>query len=309
MSIVPIKVSLTEDGIKLSRFLPRRFPGANMVLVRRLCRSGEIRVNSKRCEPGAVLRAGDLVRVPPAIANAAEIRTAPAEPAKFSLEDLEKLRQTIIHDDADIVVFNKPAGLAVQGGAVAHCGGSIKKSLDKMAAALFPNDTISLVHRLDMETSGAIVVAKSHAAATTLARDFQSREVKKEYVAALSGGVKPKTGLINEPIDDKKAITRYEVLGGLKNALSFVRFFPETGRKHQLRKHSAFALNAPIVGDELYGSRKIDAKLAQIIAPGKLHLVARRISFFHPRTGKSLTISAAVPEWMKGPADLCGIEL
>jgi 23S rRNA pseudouridine955/2504/2580 synthase len=303
MSIVPIKVSATEDGIKLSRFLSRHYPNANLILIRRLCRSGEIRVNSKRVEPGAMLRAGDLVRVPPALIEIRDTRYEIRPAAKFSLEDLEKLRQTIIYNDDDLVVFNKPAGLAVQG------GGGIKKSLDKMAAALFPNDTISLVHRLDMETSGAIVVAKSVAAAQRLARDFQTRDVHKTYIAALAGGVRPTAGTITEPIDDKKAATRYEVLGELKNALTFVRFTPETGRKHQLRKHSAFALKAPIIGDALYGRRQTDAKLRAVITPGRLHLVARRISFRHPRTGKNLTISAPVPEWMKGPADLCGIEL
>ncbi|MDR1071083.1 MAG: RluA family pseudouridine synthase [Rickettsiales bacterium] len=297
--IAPVKVSATEEGTRLHRFLLRQCPFGNMILVRRLCRRGEIRINSKRCDENAILKSGDLVRVPPVMQKRGP---EPAKPG-FSLSDLEKLRQRIVHNDEDVVVFDKPAGLAAQG------GGGIKKSLDKMAAALFPNDTVLLVHRLDKETSGIIVVAKNHAAAQKLARDFQTRDVKKTYIALLSGGVRPKKGIIDEPLDGKKAVTRYDVLGELKAYLSFVRFSPETGRKHQLRLHSANALGAPIVGDGIYGSRVVDGKLKTILAPNHLYLFASKITFRHPRTGKLLTISAAVPEWMKSVADLCDVEL
>ncbi|MDR3208699.1 MAG: RluA family pseudouridine synthase [Rickettsiales bacterium] len=297
--IAPIKVSATEDGTRLYRFLLRHYPGSNMILVRRLCRSGEIRVNSKRCGENATLKSGDLVRVPPVIQNR---RTETARTG-FSLADLEKLRQRIIHDDEDVVVFDKPAGMAAQG------GGGIRKPLDKMAAALFPNDTVLLVHRLDKETSGIIVVAKNHAAAQKLARDFQTKDVKKTYIALLAGGVRPKKGIIDEPVDGKKAVTRYDVLGELKDYLSFVRFSPETGRKHQLRVHSAGALGAPIVGDDVYGSRRLDGKLKTVLSPNRLHLFASKITFRHPKTGKLLTISAAVPEWLRSVADLCDVRL
>ena len=302
----PVKVSATEDGIRLHRYFGRHYPTTNLLLVRKLCRSGEIRINSKRCREGDILKAGDLVRVPPFAQNRPEAKTPGDAEDGFSMSDLEKLRQCIIHDDNDIVVFDKPAGLAVQGGS------GIKKSLDKMAAALFPLDTVLLVHRLDKETSGIMVVAKNQIAAQKLAKAFQTKEVAKEYVAVLSGGVKGGGGgggEIDSPVDEKKAVTKYEVLGGLKNNLTFVRFRPETGRKHQLRVHSKEALGAPIIGDDLYGGRKFDGKLKAILSPSHLYLVANKITFRHPRTGKLLTIKVAVPEWMRQVAELCEIEL
>jgi 23S rRNA pseudouridine955/2504/2580 synthase len=272
-----------------------------MILIRKLCRSGEIRINSKRCNENAVLKTGDLVRIPPAVIESRKSGYEPRQ-VNFSLAELEKLRKAIIHNDDDIVVFNKPAGLAVQG------GNGIKKSLDKMAAALFPNDTVLLVHRLDKETSGIIIVAKNQKAAQKMAKDFQSRDIHKTYIALLSGGVSPKKGTISEPIGGKRAVTNYQVFGELKNTLTFVRFSPLTGRKHQLRIHSAFALGAPIVGDDLYGGRAFDSKLKTLLSAHHLHLFASKIVFRHPRSGKTLTISAEMPEWMRGVAELCEVK-
>jgi 23S rRNA pseudouridine955/2504/2580 synthase len=271
-----------------------------MLATRKLCRSGEIRVNSKRCTEKDILKSGDLIRVPPIFA----LHDAPRapSPSSFTLADLEFLRQRIIHNDDDIAVFNKPAGMAVQG------GNGIRKSLDKMAAALFPNDSVLLVHRLDKETSGVIVVAKNQNAAQRLASEFQSKKIRKEYIAVLSGGVSPIQGIIDDPIDGKNATTEYRVLGGLKKVLSFVRFIPMTGRKHQLRKHSAFVLNAPIVGDDLYGSRRLDGRLKTFLSAGRLYLFAEKITFSHPKTGKLLTISAVMPEWIASVAKLCEID-
>jgi len=298
---IPVKVSATENGIKLYRWLGRHYADANMMLTRRLCRNGEIRINSKRCGPDAVLRAGDMVRIPPALANR---RPGPAtEGGGYSLAELEKLRRAIIHDDDDIVVFDKPAGLAAQGGR------AVRRSLDKMAVALFPNATPLLVHRLDRETSGIMVVAKNHAAAQKLSADFQTKRVKKTYVALLSGDVRMKKGVIDSPVDGKRAITKYEVAGGLKSLLTFVKFYPETGRKHQLRVHSAEALGAPIVGDDLYGGRRYDNKLQSLLSADHLYLLAWKITFTHPRSGKLMTIRAEMPEWMKGVAELCEIKL
>jgi 23S rRNA pseudouridine955/2504/2580 synthase len=274
------------------------------MLVRKLCRSGEIRVNSKRCAESDILKAGDLVRVPPIAQNRPDAKSKPDVPERgFSMSDLEKLRQCIVHDDDDIVVFDKPGGLAVQGGS------GIKKSLDKMAAAMFPNDTVLLVHRLDMETSGVMVVAKNQAAAQKLSRSFQTKEVIKEYIAVLAGNVAPKEGEIDSPVDGKRAVTRYKVMGGLKNSLTFVRFRPHTGRKHQLRVHSANVLKSPIVGDDLYGGRRFDGKLKAILSPNRLYLVADRITFNHPKTGKLLTVRISVPEWMRQVAELCEVDV
>ena len=307
----PVKVSATEDGIRLHRYFGRHYPNANMMLVRRLCRSGEIRINSKRCGEGDILKAGDLVRVPPIVqtseSNPCHSREGgnriPTPDFGFSMTDLEKLRNCIIHNDDDIVAFNKPAGLAAQG------GNGVKKSIDKMAAAMFPNDTVLLVHRLDRETSGVMIVAKTQVAAQKLSREFQTKEISKEYIAVLAGGVKGQKGEIDMVVDGKKAVTDYEVLGGLKNTLTFVRFRPLTGRKHQLRVHAANGLGSPIVGDDLYGGRAFDGKLKTILSPGHLYLFASKITFRHPANGKLLTIAAVMPEWMKQVAELCEIDI
>ena len=141
-----ITISESESGTRLLRWFVRHFPGMLQRDFYKLCRGGQIRINSSRRKGMEVLNTGDIVRVPPTMQSYKNVKKT-ENGEKFSLADLEKLRNCIIHDDADIVVFNKPAGLAVQGGT------GIKKSIDKMAIALFPYDKISLVHRIDKETS------------------------------------------------------------------------------------------------------------------------------------------------------------
>ncbi|MCL2737498.1 MAG: RluA family pseudouridine synthase, partial [Alphaproteobacteria bacterium] len=192
MSIEPVKVSPTEDGIRLVRWFARHYPRLSQIEFRKLCRTGQIRINAGRVRGNEVLYAGDVVRVPPAALARGDACAPKAESGRqFSMSDLERLRKRIIHDDADIVAFDKPAGLSVQGGT------GIKKSLDKMATALFPHDTILLVHRLDRETSGVIVLAKNQRAAQKLAEEFRSKTAGKEYLALLSGSPKQKRGTID----------------------------------------------------------------------------------------------------------------
>lgn len=308
-----IEVSKVEDGTRLLRWFLRHFPSMPQREFYRLCRGGQIRVNSKRVHGTEVLSAGDAVRIPPTIAGYAEVRQKKTESgAHFTLEDLEGLRKCIIHNDADVVVFNKPAGLAVQGGT------GIRKSVDKMAAALFPYDKISLVHRLDKETSGVLVVAKNQKAAQSLSAQFQSKTARKEYLALLSGDVSPKHGVIDnymlkgQVFDNPKrlnngagprpqrAVTEYSVLTCAAGCVSWVRFLPKTGRTHQLRLHSAQSLNAPIVGDALYGGRQIlDGPLASLLETNNLFLFAYKLTFQHPSTGRMMTLRATVPDFMQ----------
>lgn len=307
-----VNVSKTEDGTRLLRWFLRHFPSMPQREFYKLCRGGQIRVNSKRVRGTEVLGAGDAVRVPPTLAGYAGARVKKTESGdNFSLTDLEDLRKCIIHNDDDIVVFNKPAGLAVQGGT------GIRKSIDKMAAALFPYDKISLVHRLDRETSGILVVAKNQRAAQVLADAFQSKTAHKEYLALLNGVVKPNAGVIDNYVikgqvfdsptrlnngagqRPQRAITEYKVLGAASGCVSWVQFSPKTGRTHQLRLHSAFTLGAPIVGDALYGAnRKLDGVLQSVLATNNLFLFAYKITFQHPSTGKLMTLQATVPEFM-----------
>ncbi len=306
-----LEVSQVEDGMRLQRWFGRRFPSMPQREFFKLCRGGQIRVNSKRVKGQEILRIGDAVRIPPTIASYAQVREKKTESGEnFSLADLEVLRKAIIHNDKDIVAFNKPAGLAVQGGT------GIRKSVDKMAAALFPYDKISLVHRLDKETSGVLVVAKNQRAAQILANAFQEKTAHKEYLALLNGDVKPVRGVIDnymvkgQVLDEptrtnggtgqrpQRAITEYEVVSQAGN-LSWVRFSPKTGRTHQLRMHSAFSLGAPIVGDNVYGRvRDYDDALQSLLVTNNLFLFAHKITFQHPSTGRLMTLRATVPDFM-----------
>ena len=307
-----VQISKTEDGVRLLRWFLRKFPAMPQREFYKLCRGGQIRVNSSRAKGQEVLRSGDVVRVPPTLASYAVLPAKKTESGSvFSLADLEALRKCIIHNDEDIVVFNKPAGLAVQGGT------GIRKSIDKMAAALFPYDKISLVHRLDRETSGVLVVAKNQRAAQFLANEFQNKTAHKEYLALLNGDVYPLSGVIDnymvkgqvfdnaKRINDgtgqkpQRAITEYQVLSQAGGHLSWVLFSPKTGRTHQLRVHSALCLHAPIVGDILYGNnKKLDGALRSMLETNNLFLLAYRITFRHPSTGKMLTINAPIPDFM-----------
>lgn len=307
-----VNVSKVEDGTRLLRWFLRHFPSMPQREFYKLCRGGQIRVNSKRVRGTEVLGTGDVIRIPPTIMAYAEVRAKKTETGeKFSLTDLEMLRKCIIHNDEDIVVFNKPAGLAVQGGT------GIRKSVDKMAAALFPYDKIALVHRLDKETSGLLVVAKNQRAAQNLANQFQAKTAHKEYLALLNGDVNPRRGVIdnymlkgqvfdvpnrlNEGAGPRpqRAITEYSVLGSAAGHLSWVQFSPKTGRTHQLRLHSAFSLRAPIVGDGLYGGRQVaNGPLAAMLETNNLFLFAYKLTFQHPRTGRMMTLRAVVPDFM-----------
>lgn len=319
-----VTVSLVEDGTKLMRWFMRKFPAMPNRDFYKLCRGGQIRVNSARVDSNRVLRVGDVVRIPPTIAMYAKRENIKKTETGdvFSMTDLENLRKTIVYNDDDVVVFNKPAGLAVQGGS------GIRKSIDKMAAALFPYDKISLVHRLDMDTSGLLVVAKTQKAAQSLANAFQNKTARKEYLALLNGSVSPKQGVIDNYMvkgqvfdsperlnggtgqKPQRAITEYRVLSDAGNSVSWVLFSPRTGRTHQLRIHSAFSLNAPIVGDDLYGrNKKIDAGLETILATNKLFLFAYKITFHHPRTNKLVTVKAAVPDFMKSVMNFLEFQL
>ena len=305
-----VTISKTDDGTRLQRWFVRNYPSMPLREFYKLCRGGQIRVNSKRVHGREVLNADDVIRIPPTIAGFATRLHKSSAGDKFSLADLEELRKCIVHNDADIVVFNKPAGLAVQGGT------GVRKSIDKMAAALFPYDKISLVHRLDKETSGLLVVAKNQRAAQHLSAQFQNKDAHKEYLALLNGDVKPGRGVIDnymikgQVFDTpertnggagqraQRAVTNYQVLSSAGN-LSWVQFSPKTGRTHQLRLHSAISLGAPIVGDALYGARvQTDDALRSMLVTNNLFLFAYKLTFQHPSTGRMITLQASVPDFM-----------
>lgn len=316
-------VSRVEDGTRLLRWFGRHFPSMPNAEFHKLCRGGQIRLNSGRVRGTEILRSGDAIRIPPTISGYVTDNVKKSESGdKFSLSDLEQLRKCIIHSDDDIVVFDKPAGLAVQGGT------GIRKSIDKMAAALFPYANIALVHRLDRETSGVLVVAKSQRAAQSLATQFQSKVAHKEYLALLNGDVKKSHGVIDnymtrDQVFDsptrinnaaggrpQRAITEYQVLGVASGCVSWVLFKPKTGRTHQLRVHSALCLNAPIVGDDIYGrGKKMSGPINAMLTTNNLHLLAYRLTFRHPAKNKVVSFKARVPDFMQPVMKLFELQL
>ena len=306
-----ITISHVDEGTRILRWFLRVFPGLPQRDFYKLCRGGQIRINSSRVRGTEILRAGDVVRVPPTMQSYKNVPKKDESGEQFSLSDLENLRNCIIHSDSDVVVFNKPAGLAVQGGT------GIKKSIDKMAAVLFPYDKISLVHRIDKETSGILVVAKNQRAAQELSKQFQNKTAHKEYVALLNGSLIRSHGVLEnyiakgvvyENLSDvpdnvrvQRAITEYRVLGTAHGLLTWVWFSPKTGRTHQLRLHSAYSFGAPIVGDDLYGTVRGDdlGMLNSLLTSKNLFLFAYKITFVHPSTHKTITLVAELPDFMQ----------
>jgi 23S rRNA pseudouridine955/2504/2580 synthase len=247
-----MKVTIQNDRIKLSVWLKKNYPGLDRSHMQKLCRIGEIRIAGRRCTPAAALVAGDELKLPPYIV---EYKTATVHLPKVAKEDIELVRSLVLRETSEYIAINKPSGIASQG------GNKQKRHMDVIANAAWPEyeGNLRLVHRLDLETSGVLLLAKGYDAARRLSDLFTSREVEKAYVALLYGSLHEKEGEVNGPVleDDKpkSARTYYKVLDESLNLASLVRFVPETGRKHQLRLH-ARSLGHPMIGDVKYSPRR-----------------------------------------------------
>lgn len=281
--------------MRLDRWFKAHFPALGHGELEKLLRKGNIRVNGARAKANRRLDAGETVRVPPLGDKAA----GPKPHAPANREDAETLKRMTIYEDAEILALNKPFGLAVQGGM------KTGRHIDGMLAALEKNgERPRLVHRLDRDTGGLLLLAKTRAAAARLGAELQRRDVEKTYWALVAGVLKMRQGTIDLAIakrmvregervvaaegeDAKKAVTDYQVIDEATPAAAFLALRPRTGRTHQLRVHCA-AMGTPIVGDGKYGG-----KAAQIdgVAP-KMHLFCRSMSFAHPKTGKRMTLTA-----------------
>ncbi|QHQ33827.1 RluA family pseudouridine synthase [Algicella marina] len=320
-------LKVDDDGIdqRLDRWLRKRFPHVGQGMIERACRKGEIRVDGKRVKTSARLEEGQMVRVPP-LPDAAVQAEAKARRPNVSDSDAKMIRGAVIFKDDHIIALNKPPGLAVQGGS------GQTRHVDGLSAALaFELDSPpKLVHRLDKDTSGLLILARTGRAAAGLAKAFQSRETKKIYWAVVAGVPRPsegtvQTGLVKAPghgphgagekmvsvhpseIGDvpgaKRATSDYKLISAAARRAAWVALSPITGRTHQLRVHMA-EIGTPIVGDGKYGTNSQTnegdgwgAQLGGDISR-KLHLHARTLILKHPVTGKILTLTAALPEHM-----------
>ena len=313
-----LTVEADEAGMRIDRFLTARFPQLPFTRVQSIVRKGELRVDGKRAKPNDRLEPGMTVRVPPLRLDQPTER--PRNAAREA-SDADFLRSLILYEDAEMMVLNKPFGLAVQGGS-----GTVRH-VDGLLDALTGPDGQKprLVHRLDKDTAGCLIIAKTRLAASTLAKSFRSRAARKIYWALTAGVPKVRQGRIStylakeEPTDAdarmrvarhgeegaSHALTYYAMVDQAAQKLSWLSFKPVTGRTHQLRAHAAH-IGHPIVGDPKYFS------VENWELPGgiqnRLHLLARRIVIPHPRTGRPVDVSAPLPPHMAQSWNLLGFD-
>jgi 23S rRNA pseudouridine955/2504/2580 synthase len=299
-----VAVDENEGEVRLDRWFRRRFPELSHGRLEKLLRKGQVRVDGAKVKAGHRLRPGQMVRVPP-LDGPAPVR-GPAlkrREDKVSEQDAKELRQRILHRDAAVLAINKPAGLAVQGGS------GTKRHIDGMLPALQFDATERprLVHRLDRDTTGVLVLARHARAAAALASVFRDRSTEKLYWAIVSGVPAETRGQINLPLakspgpdgervrvdrkGGKQAVTDFAVIEQIGGQAAWLALWPRTGRTHQLRAHCA-AIGTPILGDGKYGG--IDATLPGMDLGAGLHLHARAITLPHP-DGGTLSVEAPIP--------------
>jgi len=313
-----VTVTPDENGMRVDRFFEARFPGLSFSHIQRIIRKGEVRLNGKRTQPKSRLEAGQAVRIPPLKLDAPK----PHDDAPQAQKDRAFIKSITLFEDADVLVLNKPMGLAVQGGS------GTSQHIDGMLGALrgpgVDAQRPRLVHRLDKDTAGCLLVAKTRFAAAALAKTFRTRSARKIYWALVVGVPKPKQGRVSTYLakqeqeedsymriakhgekDAVHAVTYYAVVETAAQKLAWISLKPVTGRTHQLRAHMAHVGN-PIIGDQKYFN------IENWELPGgmqnKLHLLARRIVVPHPRGG-TIDVSAPLPPHMAQSWNLLGFDV
>ncbi len=319
-------VSDDDDGIRMDRWFKRNLPQIGFATVSRWARTGQVRADGKRVKPEDRLTAGQVLRVPPGgeTPKSAGKRERPA----LSPEDIAEARAMVIRETASAIVLNKPPGLATQGGS------KTTRHVDGLLDAFIPEEGMPnagvrprLVHRLDKDTSGVLLIARTPGAAASFSKRFAGRSARKVYWALIMGRPDVSEGTIDAPLakqpgsggekmhvdeeNGQPAKTRYRVIDRVSDRASWVELEPLTGRTHQLRVHMA-AIGHPIVGDGKYGGR--DAFLTGAISR-KMHLHARRLIIAEPSNtaskgtaGGKLDVTAELPEHFAATLEALGFD-
>jgi 23S rRNA pseudouridine955/2504/2580 synthase len=315
-----LRVAKDEDGLRLDRWFKIHFPELTYGRLQKLLRSGNIRVASSRARSNTRLEAGQEIRVPRSVREPEALPPSVKPPPGLSKADRLFIESLILYEDEHVVVLNKPFGIAVQGGT------GTKRHLDGILAGM--EDRFGgrprLVHRLDRDTTGVLLVAKTRDAAARLGRVFQTRSAAKTYWALVKGVPRPAQGKVeaalvkaSSPEGDRvrkaqpgeqdramHATTHYSVIERVANKAAWVSLKPVTGRQHQLRAHMEL-IGHPIVGDNKYEG---DIELSDGEIASKLHLHARRLVLPHPYGKGKIDVTAPLPEHMLATWALLGLD-
>ncbi|MBX3520657.1 MAG: RluA family pseudouridine synthase [Xanthobacteraceae bacterium] len=331
MPVQTRKVKSDEEGMRLDRWFKAHFPELAFGHLQKLLRTGQVRVDGARAKTNTRLEPGMAVRVPPLAREKGESESsvdiaragAPAKPPSKmgdAKADAAFLKSITLYEDREVMVLNKPYGLAVQGGS------GTTRHIDGMLEALRGKDGQKprLVHRIDKDTSGILLIAKTRLAAATLAKTFRSRSARKIYWALVAGVPKPRQGRISTYLakgageggelmrvakhgedEASHAVTYYAVIDHAAHKLAWISLKPVTGRTHQLRAHTSH-IGHPIVGDPKYFS------IENWELPGgmqnRLHLLARRLVIPHPKGEGVIDVSAPLPPHMQQSWNLLGFD-
>lgn len=311
MSVQTITVNQDEDGLRVDRWFSKHFPQVPHGMLQKWLRKGHVRLDGKRVKANDRIAEGQSMRIPPM----PDMKRDDKPQARLSKNDKDLIKSMIMYQDDTILVLNKPDGLAVQGGT------KTKQHIDHLLGTFQDQDgeKPKLVHRLDKDTSGLLLVARTRKAAQHLGRQFKEHTIRKYYWALTVGVPEERDGEIIAPLakgvgdgkervfvngeDGQFAKTLYSVLDHASNKAAWLALWPRTGRTHQLRAHTAF-MGCPILGDGKYGGS--DAKMENL--PMKMHLHAQRVIFTHPKTGKIMDIKAPLPDWMAESWKFLGFE-
>lgn len=315
MTVQTRTVTAADADTRLDRWFRRHFPQLTQGALQKMLRTGQVRVDGKRAEANTRLAAGQEIRVPPLPEG-----PPPETRQRILVDDRQQraLEAMVIYRDDEVLALDKPPGLAVQGGP------GILKNLDAMLDALRfeAEERPRLVHRLDKDTSGVLLLARTAGAAAKLASLFRGREVKKTYWAVVVGEPDPPAGRIDlalakqggnrgervitvdDPREGARAITDFATLDAARRRAAWLELSPLTGRTHQLRVHCSEALGTPILGDGKYGGSA--AHMDGL--PGQLHLHARALRLPHPSGAGTLEIAAPLPPHMRETFKFFGFE-